>query len=88
MIFDVDHDALMLHFAVGSLDVKLNRACGYIDRLKAAIDAGDAISPAEAVARMLDNDVRALTRLADSVAQIRSALIANGMPRLALVAAE
>jgi hypothetical protein len=88
MIFDVDHDALMVHFAVGTCEVKINRAMGYIDRLKAAIDAGDAIGPAESVARMLDADVRSLTALADTIAQIRTALIENGMPRLQLVAAE
>lgn len=81
MIPNVDHDALMVHFAVGTCEAKLNRATGYLDRLKAAIDAGDAISPVESVARMLDADVRSLTKLADALAAIRNSLIANATPQ-------
>jgi hypothetical protein len=86
MMFDVDHDVVMVHFAVATAEMKLNGAGRFLDRLKAAIDAGDAISPAESVARMLDADARSLAAMADAIVQIREALINNGMPRLELAA--
>lgn len=86
--FDLDHDSTMIRFAVGTLHLKLNGDGRYFDRIKLAIEAGEAIRPGSDIDRHFEADIRTLNALSGAMMAMRDALISNGMPRLRLIAAE
>ena len=79
------HDSRMIHGAVTLLSFNLFSRGMFLDRLQAAIEAGETIEPESEAERILADDVKTLRMLALMIEQKRAQLIDNAMPKFLLI---